>query len=271
MARAISQIRERLIELFGARAYTRLASRGFKEYMLRRDFDLGSGLLEESLRLLSRAIDPPRGVRDRFFVLDASERSVEVPFVRQRLHSLSIPSTILEFGPGVSDLAYELARAGHFVTTVDLRRYPYSHTNLHSITIDFLESPIEPQSFDCAYAISAIEHVGLQRYGSALPRAGDLGNGDIRVVDRIYNILKPGGRFVLTVPFGVKSTAGSQRVYDRVALAELLRAFARTESLYYRKDGPCLWVPADPESLERVGSITAGVTPGVALLNCLRA
>ena len=239
--------------------------------MLRRDIDLGGGLLEEALRFLPRAIDPPPGVRDKFYVLDATERSIEIPFVRQRLSSLPMPSRILEFGPGVSDLACELARAGHRVTTVDLRRYPYRHTNLQSITTDFLEAPIEPQSFDCVYAISAIEHVGLERYGKGLPGAGYLRNGDIRVVDKVYNILKPGGRFVLTIPFGIKDRNESQRVYDQMALGELLRAFAREESLYYRKVSPALWVSVDAQSLEKVDSITGGETRGVALLNCLRA
>ena len=271
VARAVSQIRERLIESFGAKAYARLARRGFREYTLRRDINFGRGLLEESLRLLSRAIDPPPGVRDKFYVFDATERSIELPFVRQRLSSLPIPSRILEFGPGVSGLAYELARAGHRVTTVDLRRYPYRHTNLQSTTTDFLEAPIEPQSFDCVYAISAIEHVGLAQYGKGPREAGDAGDRDIEVVGKVYDILRPGGRFVLTIPFGIKGRAESYRVYDQIALGKLLRPFTSEESLYYRKVSPALWVPIDAQSLEKVDSITAGETRGVALLNCLRA
>ena len=105
-----------------------------------------------------------------------------------------------------------MAAMGHHTTTVDLRRYPYRHGNLRSIEKDFLEVPMDEKSFDCVYAISAIEHVGLERYGRGHPKMKIPENGDVKVAGKICHILKPGGRFTFTVPFGIRGRAESYRV-----------------------------------------------------------
>jgi len=77
--------------------------------------------------------------------------------------------------------------------------------------------------FDCVTCVSTLDHVGLAAYGNA-PRTGAL----LEVADEIRRVTAPGGRLLLTVPFGAdrvtKFSAGMQRVFGGAALAWLFQA-----------------------------------------------
>ena len=165
---------------------------------------------------------------------------------------------MLEFGHVKSRLSLELASLGYRVTGVDLRRYPYSHPNLQSLEGDVREARLSEASFDAVVAVSAIEHCGLSGYGEAR-----FERGDHAVVAELCRVLRPGGLFLVTVPYGEPgaSTRG-WRVYDAAGLADLLRPLRVREARYFRGVERRYWIPATAEELAHVDSAVAGHVQG---------
>lgn len=116
-----------------------------------------------------------------------------------------LPETVaaLDVAPGerVLDLASPkmaavcLARAGAQVTSVDLfeseiatwRDLAGHVPGVEFQVADGRELPFPDESFDHAYSISVIEHIGE--------------DGDYAALAELARVVKPGGRIVLTVPF----------------------------------------------------------------------
>ena len=110
-----------------------------------------------------------------------------------------------------------------------------------------------------------MEHCGLEEsYGAAFQPAGDL-----RVVRRFRELLKPGGVLLLTVPFGRKGRNEGQRVYDADALSRLLEGFDVQSRLFYVLGRDQQWTPSDPDGMKDVDSL-AGRTRGVALVRAAK-
>jgi len=178
------------------------------------------------------------------------------------LQHLVLPpgATLLEFGNVKSRLSLELASLGYSVTGVDLRPYPYSHPNLRCIRGDFRASELPDAAFDGAVAVSAIEHCGLSGYGEdAFER------GDHEIVGEIRRVLKPGGLFLVTVPYGRAGVSGrGWRVYDAPGLAGLLRGFEVRDARYFEGVGRSYWMPVPAGQLAGSDSATAGYVRGVA-------
>jgi SAM-dependent methyltransferase len=188
-----------------------------------------------------------------------NERIVEIPFV---LRHLTVPpgASVLEFGHVKSWLALALASLGYRVTGVDLRPYPYRHPILTSIVGDFLARPLPEASFDAVVAVSAIEHCGFTSYGGPA-----LAGADREVVDRMRQLLKPGGPLIMTVPFGrAGESPKGWRTYDAASLAALLAGFRVVEAAYYRGLDRESWEPVAPEALADVESAGLGYVQGVA-------
>ncbi len=177
----------------------------------------------------------PRWLKKPFMTIHVSERIVEIPFV---FASLRVPkgSRVVDLGCAESKLSLELANRGYKVMAVDLRPYRFAHPNLRSLQGDFTSAPIEANSVDAVIAISTLEHIGLDWYGNGKPQASDLA-----VVGKVREILKPGGQFILTVPYGVKDQTAWYRVYDRRGLEGLLAGFDVEKTEYYRRVGNSIW------------------------------
>jgi SAM-dependent methyltransferase len=152
------------------------------------------------------------------------------------------------------------------VTAVDLRSYPFSHPDLRSIQGDLLAQSLPAESFDAAVAVSVIEHCGLSGYGEA-PRE----EGDRQVVARIHGLLRPGGRFLLSVPYGrAGESRKGWRVYDAEGLAALLGDFRVEAAQYFLGLGREHWTPVAPEALAEVESARRGFVQGVACVCAVR-
>jgi SAM-dependent methyltransferase len=111
----------------------------------------------------------------------------------------------------------DLSRTGNLVKALGLE----SHCNLHGCLID--AAPFDSGSFDAISSISVVEHI---------PQ-------DTRAIRKMWNLLKPGGRLLLTLPCAAQASeqyidrneygllaaneAGYfffQRLYDQVSLDE---------------------------------------------------
>ncbi len=192
-------------------------------------------------------------------VLLVNERIIEQPFVFAELAGLPEGARILDVGGSESTVGLSLATLGHRVTIVDPRAHPLRHPNLEhaACTLDELPDPQAP--FDVAVALSAVEHFGLQHYGLTAVDA----RLDLDALAWLRELGAPGGRLVLTVPFGEQATVDDfQRVYDEAGLASFCAAGRRSAHRFSRPSRERVGPPraAMPSALRR--SVTSIVADG---------
>lgn len=129
-------------------------------------------------------------------------------------------SSVLVLGAHDEPSTSMLADSRMVVTSVDLREYdqtPPRYNHRHIIG-DFLTKPWA-QWFNCFVSLSTVEHIGMGTYGDRRHRYGD-----VIAMRYAYDLLKPGGRAYITVPFGgeFKEIANHWRVYDLQSARERL-------------------------------------------------
>jgi hypothetical protein len=177
----------------------------------------------------------------RVGVLLVNERIVEQPFVFGALAGLAPGSRILDVGGSESTVGLSLAALGHDVTVVDPRAHPLRHPRLRHEAVRLDELP-GGAPFDAAVVLSAVEHFGLEHYGTGVadPRL------DVAALARLRELVAPGGLLVLTVPFGTPSVDDFQRVYDDAGLAELLGGWSIETSLRVGRTDRLTWEAGVP-------------------------
>lgn len=153
------------------------------------------------------------------------------------------PGRALDFGSGRSDLALTAANRGFEVTAIDLTPvdWPYIHPNLRFLRVNLFDLDIPLSEMDLIINCSAIEHVGLGRYGDVKDA-----DGDLKAIEHMRGLLKPGGVMLLTIPVGRDATfAPLHRVYGKDRLPRLLAGYVIEEEKYWVKDERNRWVQAD--------------------------
>jgi SAM-dependent methyltransferase len=182
-----------------------------------------------------------------------SERILEHMFVHTRLPKP--PAQVLDLGCSESVSALEMASFGFDVTGVDLRDLPLEHPSFRMVRADIAQLPFDAANFDVVVSLSTIEHVGLDWYGA------EQKGTDMHVAAEVQRVLRPGGLFLLTVPYGRAALTPLHRVYDRARLDELLRCFERVETMYGVRDGNCWTLTPDAavadaaDSTDRVSAV----------------
>lgn len=200
------------------------------------------GLLNRLLRQVTRA--RTRTLR-RGCQIVVSEQVVELPLVFRHLQPED--RRVLDFGGFESLLPLSLAALGHQVTVLDQRPYPFTHPNLQAVCRDiFGELDGVQRGFDAVVSISTIEHLGLGGYGDA--RRDD---GDRLGVERLWSLIRPGGRLLATVPAGAAAIHGGYRVYDRQRLHRTFPHLSTAQ--WFRKEGrEGAWHVVDAAAAEQV-------------------
>ncbi|HEY8506113.1 MAG TPA: methyltransferase domain-containing protein [Gemmataceae bacterium] len=181
-------------------------------------------------------------------VFGISERILEHIYVHSRLPKP--PARVLDLGCAESTNAIEMASLGFEVVGVDLRLLPLTHPNFRMVQADLADLPFPDDSFDVAVSLSTIEHVGLKWYGEPGEQTTDA-----RAVEEVYRVLKPGGTFILTVPFGRAGETPLHRIYDRAGLERLLHRFRWVEVAYGLREGNNWVYSTDAERAEATESI----------------
>ena len=178
-----------------------------------------------------------------------TERILEGIFVHSRLPQK--PVKLLDMGCAESINAIEMASLGHDVTGVDLRPLPVKHSNFKMVLADLCDLPFEDESFECVVALSTLEHVGLGWYTDEPEK-----NDDIKALEEGARVLKSGGRFITTVPFGKKAGETKvHRIYDQARLDRLLAPLKIVEIAYGVRDGETWNITHDAKLASAVDSI----------------
>ncbi len=156
-----------------------------------------------------------------------NERILEQPFVFAALGDLAPGTRVLDVGGAESTVALSLASLGYQVTVAEPQGYPFRHPNL-SLHQGPIESLVPEAPFEAVVLLSAIEHFGLGHYpGTTAPGGGpsEGGGADMAAMARVAGLLAPGGRLVLTTPYGPAAVNDVERTYDRDGVLRLLEGW----------------------------------------------
>lgn len=204
--------------------------------------------------------NPPIGVRlsapNTPVVVAITERILEHTFVHTRLPRP--PARVLDMGCAESMASLEMASMGYQVVGVDLRRLPLEHPNFTQVQANLGDLPFPDGSFDIVVCLSTVEHVGLGWYTE-----GDT-TTDLTAIREAVRTLKPGGTFLLTVPFGRATITPLHRVYDRPQLNKLLAPLTVRELAFGVRNGE-IWSLTDDEATAENADSAARVS-AVALV-----
>ena len=162
--------------------------------------------------------------------LVVSEQIVENSLVLRNIRESD--KRVLDFGGFESALPLQLSALGYEVTVLDQRYYPFSHNNLKVLSSDIFADKLDiEEKFDVIISISTIEHLGLSAYGKSHYDE----DADMRGAEILWNLLKPGGRFMVSVPAGKFSIQRGYRVYDEARIEKVFPHV--TQIKWYKKEG----------------------------------
>lgn len=236
---------------------------------LRRDYPLGftymcSYIVDPSNESLSKIkrnfieLMPFCRYKRRYMKIHFSERIIEIPFVLQNIpHNKDIK--ILEIGCSDSPISMHLSNLGYQVAGVSLTDYPFLHPNFKFYKRNFFDCDFKENSFDVVILLSTIEHVGLNVYGNKL--IDD--EGDIKLMEAVHGVLKPGGIVVLTTPYGRYGVRENYRVYDEKRLNKLLACFSSKSFDYYKREKLLYYQLAKKENVDNLDSTKGGGVQGL--------
>jgi len=193
-------------------------------YLLYREEYIGRALADPDVARRFRHLEPlPEG-----YGAGLDERCVEYPWLFARLGTE----------------AERLLDAGSAVNHAFLLDHPIWHgKRLHILTLapehqchwdrgisylfeDLRDIPVRDDYYDAVICVSTLEHVGFDnRRFAGTGVAAERGGAEFtQAVRELRRVLRPGGRLLLTVPFGRYRDLGTQQVFDEALLDRALAA-----------------------------------------------
>ena len=186
------------------------------------------------------------------------ERVIEIPWAVSRCYSAE---RLLEVGFARGEKHWVRTLVGLPVRElygIDLLppvqyRYPSLMRKLYAIQGDILNPPYRKDSFDCILCISTMEHFGMKPHEVRNPYGAppwhedrtwfDNHQADLRAMDLFYHLTAPGGRLLLTLPYGRLAHYGSHIQYDADRIDRLINCSGyrplSIEYYRYRHGGYC--------------------------------
>jgi len=195
--------------------------------------------------------------------LGTNERSVEAPWAIQHIGGAR---RVLDVGCSTSDYLADLAQNE---PRLDRRVYgldpdaPRPTRNVGILKGTIVAPPFPAAGFDLILCVSTVEHIGLPIYGQH-----EFPHGDILAMRHMRRLLAPGGRLLLTVPFGRAQVNPWFRVYDSPGLRRLTGGFRSLSAAFYRlrPDAEGSYEPCPAADLREAGYDFEHMrTEGVAL------
>jgi SAM-dependent methyltransferase len=174
------------------------------------------------------------------------ERYVEWAFLSKEMPDG--PGEAIEFGCEQGYMSLLAAQKGFHVLANDLQEQSFTwfHPKVEFRCGDFLKLDIPRNYYDIAVNCSSVEHVGIVgRYGITAEQS----TGDIEVMQRLADILKPGGILLMTAPCGRDTVMAPWcRVYGADRLPKLFAPFRLAKECYWVKDLQNRWVSSTRET-----------------------
>lgn len=225
--------------------------------------NIGVGRLIFRARILLFKIDALLG--------NFNQRFIEYPWILQKLVS-GKGKLLLDVGCTGSLLDHELLARGYSVVGLDINDHTMRSNFETFIQTNILNTRLPSEKFDVIVCISVIEHIGLNVYSQNLL----LNDGDLLAIKEIERLLKPGGVFVLTLPYEgggpmkiFRSKNGIvERRYDYLRLAKLLENFTAVDSSFFlcQLKPKCHFVSITKSSLDKISNRVAEGSLGCLIL-----
>lgn len=119
------------------------------------------------------------------------------------------------------------------LTIVTLAPEPVSFPDrgVNYVYADLRELPFDDRSFDVAISLSTLEHVGMDNslYSPGAGRAADPEADLRRAISELRRVVVPGGRILISVPYGRAEDHGWFRQLDRGDVERMVDAFEADE------------------------------------------
>jgi SAM-dependent methyltransferase len=222
-------------------------------YLLRgrRPWSLGyytrkNALIEDAID--QNAVQIGRAVPDAFGVA-IDERIVEYPWLFDRLkHVGGSLGSVLDAGSTLNhDFILDrdpLRKADLTIMTLAPEKRCYWYKGYSYVFGDFRQTNFKDGAFDTIVSISTLEHVGLDNtllYTGDRAKAETNKNGFVDAIREFRRILVPGGRCLITVPYGKYENFDWFQVFDREMIDLLISTFNPSsfdlDFFEYRKTG----------------------------------
>jgi SAM-dependent methyltransferase len=120
------------------------------------------------------------------------------------------------------------------ITTLRPEQSAYTARGISYVYADLRELPFRDDWFDTVICASTLEHVGMDNtlYGSEASVAEDPGTEQAAALAELLRVTAPGGRVLITVPYGRLEDHGWFRQYDQAALRGVLDGREASVSVY---------------------------------------
>ena len=202
--------------------------------------------------------------------LDDSERCIEIPWVLSRFQG---EPRVLDIGYANAEPRYLLARDAlkiPFLVGLDLAAAPQSC--ISGVAGDALALPFRLGAFDLILAISVIEHIGRDNSIYCALEQPVREFGDLEAAAGLASLLRPGGRLLITLPFGRLEDHGWFVQYDLRRIQALVEFSGCEPTLaeYYAYGAHGWTGPVDPVALSQVQYRTDFAAGAVACLELTR-
>ena len=168
------------------------------------------------------------------------ERVVEWPWALSRTpegvtldagSALNHAEVLAHFAPRLSDL---------HIVTLEPEDKAFTQARISYVFSDLRELPYRDGHFDTVASISTLEHVGMtnERYGVDDARTEVPDEELAKALLELKRVAKPGGRLLITVPYGRPDDFGWFRVFDRAGVERIadVLAPARHDVTVFRYD-----------------------------------
>lgn len=181
---------------------------------------------------------------DNFFSLGLDERSVEIPWILSLIETEQ--QNILDAGSALNhkDILNNPVWKNKqlTITTIASNEPQYNYDWIEYVHSDLRDLPFEDNTYDAVISISTIEHIGMDNslFNSDLKYKEDKQQDYMNALKEICRVLKPGGKFYLTVPFGQHINYGEFQQFNKEmidASAIYFNKDSRKESYYYYNYG----------------------------------
>jgi SAM-dependent methyltransferase len=101
--------------------------------------------------------------------------------------------------------------------------HSFNDRGVSYVYADLRELPFRDGWFDTVVSVSTLEHVGMdvERWGARTAPAPDPRSAVHAAVDELRRVTRPGGRLLLTVPYGRREDHGWLRQFDHEDISQL--------------------------------------------------